>query len=294
VAKWTDFGSLIPVREGAHVQIQNTPLYSAPEFLCNKKRDPTEIVALARPADVWSLGLVLLELLLAQPLSTILKERCVSAPHEWLAPAMCLLGSAPSVEWLKQYDSHRGTCTEEAQAHRRTRSTAGLAAAVGQKSSGLLDRLIWTKQSPFSSTQFDGFVGLIRGCLQWDPAKRLTLEEALEVPLLFSLPAKVCRIDRTVGETILNHKAQKRPEIRGLPKKTQVLTRQFANLILEKASVRPGTSDLEFGAVLIAAKLLCDPVVTELLDMGAGIGIPRPVVLEAERKLISKLHGKLT
>lgn len=315
VATWTDFGSLLPVFPTSKPIFQGTPIYMSPELLCHKKRDSKEVFQLARPADMWSFGIVLLEIFLGQPISEILKTRCPVAPSdEWLAPTICLIGEPPR-GWFDRWDV-TGACSGEYK-RRRTRSMSTSSSSSVPKYVPLLDRIVYSgRHSNMSEAEFKGFIVLIKRCLQWDPSKRITAPEALTEPTetsrnpfkskdgtnLFSSSSK-CVVDLDVMRTQLQ-KGSRRKAIVGLPMQTQPLTRQFANVIMDQANralgaarqplIAEGQSDYEFAAVLMAAKLFYDPVVPALLAQALVTSIERSVILAKERELIALLHGKLS
>lgn len=323
VAKWTDFGSVIPLLARSNPEVHGTPTYTPPELSCNKKRQGVELMKLALPADMWSMGLLALEILLGQTLEDrypvgpggrrsvpgIVKSHCPDAPsNEWLSTAICLIGLPPK-GWTKTWDRRGkegekdGPCAQElSQRDKRTRSTVAMTRAgrVGDVGTGLLDRLSWSASSGLNKTEFNEYLTLIKGMLRWDPMKRLTVQQALDSKLFQTNPGRrvlECKIDLDAGK-ISDAKTNARLQFRYLPQKTQELTRQFANLILTNTmeaglKMHVGETNYEFAAALIAAKLLYDPIQQNLIAT-ASTWVSPEELFKAERRLIAISKGQFT
>ena len=165
--KLIDFGSSCYTEGKLMIYVQSR-FYRAPEVILECRYDTA--------VDIWSFGCLVAELVLGQPLLPGRDE------DDQLALMMELLGSPPASLLGRSRDrgSRFISCTTGQPRYLMRRG----AVSRGAPASRNIEQVL----APFIKQDQDGLViDFIKRCLHWDPALRLTADQALGHPWLASL-----------------------------------------------------------------------------------------------------------
>ena len=165
--KLIDFGSSCYTEGKLMIYVQSR-FYRAPEVILECRYDTA--------VDIWSFGCLVAELVLGQPLLPGRDE------DDQLALMMELLGSPPASLLGRSRDrgSRFISCTTGQPRYLMRRGPVSRGAPASRNIEQVL--------APFIKQDQDGLViDFIKRCLHWDPALRLTADQALGHPWLASL-----------------------------------------------------------------------------------------------------------
>eukprot|EP00041_Stephanoeca_diplocostata_P007128 m.98354 g.98354 ORF g.98354 m.98354 type:complete len:456 (+) comp16744_c0_seq1:284-1651(+) len=157
--KVIDFGSACFVHEKAHTYIQSR-YYRSPEIMLG--------MGYGTAIDMWSLGCILVELATGSPLFPAKTEYELITLHTELlgVPPKYLLDRATRTHQFFEKTSSKYTPLRYSDRKGRRRSPNGLSMAAACQSSDA------------------EFIDFISRCLTWDPANRMTPQEALQHPYI--------------------------------------------------------------------------------------------------------------
>ena len=119
--------------------------------------------------DMWIFGIILFEMIFGRtPFQVTKKINNRKKRYETLVNIWSWMGS-PDLDWKKKYMAKEDTNIKPTE-HKSIKK-------------GVLENQTWLQKQEFSKETFDTCLDLINRCLQVEPGKRLTAQQALQHPL---------------------------------------------------------------------------------------------------------------